>query len=331
MALKNYQYETLMRAYDQRQSMNAHLQAQRIEEVYEEIPEIVEIEHTISTISLQQAQKLLDGDNNALDTLKKDIHRLAERKKHLLTEHGFSEDYMEPVYTCPDCRDTGFIGNEKCHCFVQASIDLLYSQSNLHGVLEEENFNTFRLDYYSDTLTDAVTGLTSYQAITRAVEESKDFIRKFSYTYQNLLLYGSTGIGKTFLTHCIAKELLETSHSVLYFSAPQLFDALAENVFSRNEQMSSSLHEEIYQCDLLIIDDLGTEVVNTFVASQLFTCMDTRDLQQKATVISTNLSLHNIRDIYSERIFSRLSSKYKVIKLFGDDIRLIKKLNSYGN
>ncbi|MCI8372408.1 MAG: ATP-binding protein [Lachnospiraceae bacterium] len=329
MALKNHQYQALMRAYDLRQSMNAHLQSRRIDEVHKEIPEIAEIEHTISTISVASARRLLDGDRTALAELKLQLDELARRKRQLLADHGFPPDYIDSVYTCSDCKDTGYIGNEKCHCFVQASIDLLYFQSNMQGILETENFNTFRLDYYSETITDSITGLTSYQAITRAVEESKDFIRKFSLKYQNLLFYGSTGIGKTFLTHCIAKELLETSHSVLYFSAVQLFDALADTVFSKSEDRTDSIHEEIFNCDLLIIDDLGTEVVNNFVASQLFTCLDTRDSMQKATIISTNLSLQAIREIYSERIFSRLSSQYKIIKLFGDDIRLLKKLHSY--
>lgn len=325
MALKNHQYQALMRAYDQRRSTNAHIQRMRIDEVHAAVPEITEIEQSISSIAVAKAKQLLDDDANALSDLKKDLARLSARKKELLTSNGFPEDYMEPVYTCPDCQDTGYIGSEKCHCLVQASIDLLYSQSNLQGILEEENFNTFRLDYYSDKTTDPVTGLTSYQAVTRAVEQSKDFIRKFAYEYQNLLFYGNTGIGKTFLTHCIAKELLETSHSVLYFSAVFLFEELARSTFSRDAEQTDSIHESIYNCDLLIIDDLGTEIVNNFVSSQLFTCLDTRDSLRKPTIISTNLSLQAIRDVYSERIFSRLSSRYKIIKLFGADIRLQKK------
>lgn len=314
-----------MRAYDQRQSINARLQQEHIEEVYERLPEIRDIEQSISSLSVSKARRLLEGEDKALTELKKELATLSARKAQLLKAHGFAPDYMEPVYTCPDCKDTGFINQKKCHCFIQASIDLLYSQSNLTDILAEENFHTFRMDYYSDEVTDPVTGLTSLQAITRAVEESKDFIRKFSYEYQNLLFYGSTGIGKTFLTHCIAKELLEASHSVLYFSAVHLFEELARSTFSKTGDTVDSIHENIYSCDLLIIDDLGTEVVNTFVSSQLFTCMETRDSLKKPTIISTNLSLQAIRDVYSERIFSRLSSGYKIMKLFGSDIRLQKK------
>lgn len=328
MPLKNHQYQALMRQYDNRQLQNKHLHTLRLEEVYSQIPEIPEIDNQIAAISVEQAKKMLEGDKSAFHELKERLAGLSKRKLELLTCHGFEEDYLDPIYTCNDCKDTGFINNKKCHCFIQASIDLLYTQSNIREILEAENFNTFRMDYYSKTNKDPSSGLSSYEAVTRAVEISKSFIRKFSYEYQNLLINGSPGIGKTFLTNCIAKELLEASHSVLYFSAAQLFNTLAAITFSKNESADHSLYEDIYNCDLLIIDDLGTELTNSFVASQLFLCLNERHIRKKPTIISTNLSLEAIRDTYSERIASRLSLNYIFIKLFGNDIRIQKKLQN---
>lgn len=327
MALKNHQYQALMREYDKRQSYNMHLQQQRQNEIYAKISEYAQIERSVSSVSIAHAKRMLAGDTTAKETLKGQLMELSEKKRRLLAEHGYPADYLHPVYTCEDCKDTGYIDNEKCHCFIQASIDLLYSQSNLQGILEEENFNTFRLDYYSDEVTDSVTELTARQLILRAVEESKDFIRKFAYEYQNLFFYGKPGVGKTFLTHCIAKELLESTHSVLYFSSVHLFERMKEAVFQKTDTDTNSVLEDIYNCDLLIIDDLGTEALNSYVAPQLFSCLDARDERKMPTIISTNLNLQEIRDRYSERVFSRLSSRYKVIKLIGDDIRLVKKLN----
>ena len=152
----------------------------------------------------------------------------------------------------------------------------------------------------------------------------------FSSEFHNLLLYGDTGVGKTFLSHCIAKELIDASYSVIYFSAVQLFEHFAENTFGGKREERSDGLAPIYECDLLIIDDLGTELTNTFTASQLFACINERILRRKATIISTNLALDDIKSIYSERIFSRLSSSYTMLRLTGDDIRIQKKLLNLG-
>ena len=142
-------------------------------------------------------------------------------------------------------------------------------------------------------------------------------------------LYGSTGVGKTFLSHCIARELLKTAHCVLYFSAFDLFDKLAQNTFARKTETDPG-EDFIYDCDLLIIDDLGTELSNSFTTSQLFICLNERILRQKPTIISTNLALEDIKSIYSERTFSRISSNYTLLRLTGDDIRIQKKLLNLG-
>ena len=143
-----------------------------------------------------------------------------------------------------------------------------------------------------------------------AVKDSKKFIQEFDYKFSNLFFYGDTGVGKTFLSNCVAKELLDTGHSVIYFTAFQLFDIFAKNTFHRDtEEDIIASHQNVFDCDLLIIDDLGTEMPNSFTISQLFLCLNERILRRRSTIISTNLTLSQIAEIYSERTFSRISSK----------------------
>ena len=133
---------------------------------------------------------------------------------------------------------------------------------------------------------------------------------------------------KTFLTHCISKDLLESAHSVIYFSAFELFDLFSKTTFGRGDDIAElqQMHAYIFDCDLLIIDDLGTELTNSFVSSQLFLCINERLIRKKSTIISTNMPIDIFRDAYSERVFSRISSNYRMRKLIGDDIRIMKKL-----
>ena len=212
----------------------------------------------------------------------------------------------------------------------KAIIELLYNGSNLKGILEQENFHTFSLDYYSKSHIDPLTGRSARDAIETALRVCHHFIDTFSSEFHNILLYGDTGVGKTFLTHCIAKELMDHSYSVIYFSAAGLFDFLAKNTFGKRDEIDEDALSHICSCDLLIIVDLGTELANSFTVSQLFVILNERILRKEATIISTNLSLEDIKAIYSERIFSRISSSYSMLRLTGDDIRIQKKLLNLG-
>ena len=156
-----------------------------------------------------------------------------------------------------------------------------------------------------------------------AVYECQRFIDDFENKPKNLFLYGNTGVGKTFLSNCVAKDLLDSGHSVIYFTAFQLFDILSKGVFEKDSDAIAA-HQNIFDCDLLIIDDLGTELSNSFTTSQLFLCVNERILRHRSTIISTNLNLAQVADIYSERTLSRISDSYTIIKLFGDDIRIKK-------
>ena len=290
------------------------------------IPRLGEIDRELRSTAAKAMRIAFESNNTAaeIETLKQKNLALQAEKQKLLLQNGYPADYLSPIYTCPDCKDTGYMDGEKCHCLKQAIIDTIYTQSNVKNILERENFSVFSYDYYSDTQKDPKTGLTSLETAKRAVAECERFIADFGTTSQNLLFYGNTGVGKTFFTNCIAKELLEKSYSVIYFTAFQLFDILSKGVFEKDADAIAA-HQNIFDCDLLIIDDLGTELSNAFTVSQLFLCVNERILREKSTIISTNLNLVELRDLYSERTFSRISNNYNIIKLFGDDIRIQKR------
>lgn len=314
-----------MRVYEEKRAKSRDLANLHYEHACQKVPKLASIDASISSASLDQAKKLLAGDDTALASLKEEIRSLSDRRRRLLSDAGFPEDYLEQHFECPDCQDTGYVGTKKCHCFLKAIIDLFYTQSNLKGLLEQENFEHFNFDYYSSNYRDRLSGQNSRELATRAYQECMNFIHNFDTEHGNLLLFGNTGIGKTFLSHCIAKEVMDSLHSVLYLTASEFFDALLEKALTRNDE-SCLLYEQIHQCDLLIIDDLGTERNTDFVVSQLFVCLNDRILNRKSTIISTNLTLEEIKTNYTERTFSRISNHYKILRLAGDDIRIQKKL-----
>ena len=316
MPLTNSQYDTILRNYEDCQTKNRHLLSLRTTEVYEQVEGYWELEASVSSISVECGKRMLSGDESALSELKGRLHTLSEQKKQLLTSAGLPADYLDPIYDCPDCKDTGYINGEKCHCFKQQMISLLYEQSNIHEMLQTENFSHLSYEYYSGE---------DLAAFERAVNACRTFIAGFDKEYSNLFFYGTVGCGKSFLSGCVAKELIETGHSVIYFSAIGLFDFLSRYSFDyKNKENLYNTFEDLYNCDLVIIDDLGTEVTNNFVTSELFSCLNERHIRKKSTIISTNLSLGELRERYSDRIFSRITSNYKVCRLSGQDIRMHK-------
>lgn len=327
MALKNFQYNRILQQYDQRQMKSKHLLEQKLAKVYEAIPGYRALEEEMISQSIACAKSSLLEDTISMEAYTKNTKSILAQKKKLLAAHGFPADYLEPVYQCPDCKDTGYTGNDKCHCFKQAIVNILYEQANLGTILDTENFSSFKLDYYDNNKKDSAIGLTPYANMQRVLSECNSFVKSFETVYSNILLYGNTGVGKTFLANCIAKELLDKAHTVVYLTAFELFDILEKNKFSRSYDERTEMNDRfqyILNCDLLIIDDLGTELVNSFSASQVYLCINERHLNQKATIISTNLSLDDISSLYSERVFSRIISDYKLLKIIGDDIRLKK-------
>lgn len=325
MALNSTQLDAIMRQYSERRFRNQNILDQRRAEVYDQLPHLEELDSQISSISVGEARQRLSGRAPDPVSYASQLAELSAERGACLIAAGYPADYLDPIYDCTDCHDTGYIGPKKCHCFRKAVVDMLYVQTGIASILQRENFSTFSYGYYSDNYIDPVTGRSSLAAIKDTVRSCRAFTDTFDSEFRNLFLYGSTGTGKTFLSNCIAGELLDSSHSVIYMTSFRLFDILAKEKFLKDLD-STALSACIFDCDLLIIDDLGTELTNSFVSSELFLCVNERLLRERSTIISTNLSLENFAETYTERTFSRISSAYTLLKLFGDDIRIKKKL-----
>ena len=325
MGLNNSQYQAISREYEKRQKANREQLNLRYEQVTNKIPNYPHLEQEIAALSIESGKKYLIGELDSLDDYKIKLDQLSKEKVRLLASAGFPFDYLEPIYTCKDCEDTGYIHGHKCHCFKNATISLLYQQSNLNEALQRENFDAFSFDYYSTEYVDSKSNLNAKELAEDAVSRCKSFIEHFNSSFQNIYIYGNVGVGKTFLLNCIAKELLLREHSVLYFSASDFLDSLVTSAFNKHNQVASHLRELIYSCECLIIDDLGTEYSNSANESQLFTLINERLLQKKSVIISSNYSLQNLREKYEERITSRISGNYQILRLIGEDIRTHKK------
>lgn len=324
MGLKNYQYNAILRQYDDRQAISRALLAKRRAEVDAAVPAYRDLENRIIEGSIRCAERAFYEGQDTLDALRKENEQLSKQKQELLVSAGFPADYLTPTYHCPDCKDTGMIGEDHCHCFKQAVVDLLYRQSNLGDILKEENFSSFSFDYYGNTEKDNVTGMTPLQNMHRIYDTARSFVKHFDSEHSNLLFYGNSGLGKTFLSHCIAGELLGTAHTVLYLTAFQLFDILGKSMREEDATQAASA-EHILDCDLLIIDDLGTELSTAFTVSRFSQCINERYLSKRSTIISTNLSIQDLAVVYGERNFSRISSSYTLLRFYGEDIRLQKR------
>ena len=327
MGLSNEKFAQIRRIYDDRQRRSSRILQARTQEAEQRDPRLREIREQIASISISRALELLNGSTRASEDLHRQIDTLHRQKVQILSDLGYPEDYLDPVYECPVCRDTGYVGNEKCRCMKQLCIDLLYEQSHIHTQLETECFENFRLDYYDREDVHEILRASPYEMARNALEKCRTFSRDFGREGGNILLSGPVGTGKTFLTHCIAKEVLDQGYSVLYFSAGELMDRLGDIAF-RREDADPEEYDQILGCDLLIIDDLGTEFKNSFTVQRLFSLLNERLIREKSIVISTNLSMEDIEEQYTERTASRITSGYLILNMSGDDIRLKKRILS---
>lgn len=323
--------KNILNQYSQKKS-KAEFEAEvRKQELYKKYPELQEVDNKLTTLAISTAKSLINNnDKNLLDNLNKNIESLKEKKKSILKSLNLSEDYFLPHYECSICKDSGYITNpdystSMCSCLKQRLYDEQYNKSNMSN-LDIQNFNNFSDLLYSDKADENKyhTTLSPRENINLIKNICMEFIKNFDDKNQkNLLFTGNTGLGKTFLSSCIANELIKAGKNVLYQTSPVMLDSIIDYRFGKNKD--SNILDSILNVDLLIIDDLGTECINNMKFTELFNIINSRILSNNTkTLISTNLSVNELLKNYDERIFSRFAGNYNICKFFGDDIRLQK-------
>ncbi len=329
MALSNSQHNRISAVYDERFYKRQHLLNKRLQEVYSAIPRYKELDDMIASLNVTKGKLLLFGDNDKAKEIDVRITDARNQKTNLLCEHGFGVHFLEIPYECDNCKDTGYVNDTPCSCFNKIASTMFCKETMSIEGYSNHSFENFNYDLYSATTIDSGLKITHYDNAKACVKKARQFVAEFSQEYKqrerkNLFIYGVTGVGKTYLSNCIAKELIEAGHKVMYISAPAMFELMSDYAYNKspdNTEIRVKLNK-IKNDDLLILDDLGTELGNTFTSSQLYTLLNERLTKGLSTVITSNISIKELKDKYDERIYSRIVGEYSLIKLIGDDLRL---------
>lgn len=300
----------------------------RIAKIHSEHPRLLEIDKEINILGSKNIVNIMKDPKNTKkynEKLKKDLEKLSvERKKYIL-ENNIDENYKIPDYKCKKCQDRAILKNgNMCSCYNQRLIDELYNISNMGEVLKNQKFENFSFDYYSEEIPKNKKK-SPKDNMKSAFEASKKFCTDEKDKRRNLLFYGQVGQGKTFLSSAIARELLKKGEEVMYIRAPKLFNYYEDYKFGRLQD--KDFLNRIYNCDLLIIDDLGTENNNKMSLSFLYDLIDERISRKNSIIINTNHTMSELSTNYTKRFTSRLAENFIIYEFYGEDIRIQKIKN----
>ena len=324
----------LLLEYDQKKRKAELDLEKRKQELYEKVPRLQEIEDSLNTFAIATAKNILNGNTTSFNELNLKVENLKKEKEKILQENNIPKEFLEPYYECKICKDTGYIQTQNsasamCPCLKQKLLDISYNKSNISN-LSKENFETFNPNIFSDSinLEKYRLNISPRNNIINIKSKCIDFVNNFDNPdTKNLLFTGNTGLGKTFMSNCIANELIKNGKNVLYQTAPVLLETVIDKKMNKYKTSNQDdFYKNVLESDLLIIDDLGTECLNSMKLSELFTILNTRLLNLSnhvtKTIISTNLNINNIFKNYEERIGSRIAGFYDIYYFFGDDLRL---------
>lgn len=323
-------YDSAWRELEQRALQAKNRERARREEIRRSIPEIGRIERELASTAAEVTRAVIGAPQNAKPRIAELRERnldLQETRRALLLQHGYPADYLEEQFECPQCRDKGYTGSRMCGC-LQALLRRVASTclSEVSGA-EQYSFQSFSLDYYPSLPADKC-GVAPRQRMGQILDFCRQYASGFSRESESLLLLGKTGLGKTHLSLAVAGSVTEAGFGVVYTPVQKLMDRLESEKFSRASPERGNYvnrMEQVLSCDLLVMDDLGTEFFTQFTGSVLYNIINTRLMERRPTIISTNLELPQIEEKYSQRMISRLVCSYKVLKFYGKDIRFLKK------
>jgi DNA replication protein DnaC len=322
--MSDYLIREILDDYARVRAENQRALRQRRAELYENLPALQAIDAQMGRIGREISEAILQEPQNTaalMQELKATLNALKSEKAVLLTDHGIPPAYLEPTFRCEKCQDTGYLNdNTRCTCLNQRLISAAYKMSNVERQLEKQNFNHFDLMVFSAEILPKER-LTQRENMKMMLAESEDFVQSFP-NGKNLFMYGTSGLGKTFLCNCIAKDLIDRGYTVIYQTPFSIIQLLERRAFTdRNNPLVQMAYDQLFTVDLLIIDDLGTENPNSFTIGEFYNIINARILAEKSTILSTNIKLSEIRALYNDRIDSRIKGHYELMKFFGPDVR----------
>lgn len=315
-----------MKEYEKTRDLKAKELEYRKEMVYEHVPRIRTLEEKLAITGIKASRLILSNPSEAkrlLAELKHETNSLQKEKAFLLTENNMPLSFLDVEYECEQCKDKGFLeGGAKCRCFMQKIVDHTYEMSNISSILSRDNFENFNMDLFDKNIV-ASEEISPFDNMKNILSSAEGFVHNFKKKETaNLLLYGTTGLGKTYLCSCIAKALIEKGNLVVYQTSFQITEIMESYKFGKKvDAITRNKYNLLFESDLLIIDDLGTEMTNTFTSVEFFNVINTRLMQGKKMVISTNLLPSQITNVYGERIASRVLSGFEPLKFIGSDLR----------
>ncbi len=321
-----YSAEVLQRARDRLAQAKADRDSENqrhLAEAYKRVPRIKEIDLQLRRTMAQAAQAVFSSGGDVMAAMEqaKEANLSLQRERAMLVDTYFEEGYLDDSPICDRCGGSGYVGSTMCECLAELCRQEQKKELTLLAG-GKENFSQFRLDYYSDTY-DPKFGASPRAIMERNFRTCRSYAATFSENTGNLLFVGGTGLGKTFLSACIARTVADRGYSVCYETASHLFNKLERVKFSGDEAARKDT-ERYVNCDLLIIDDLGTEMPGQFVTAALYSLLNDRLLEGKPMVISTNLNVDEVSRRYSPQIASRLHGSFTRLTFVGDDIRVMK-------
>ncbi|MBQ5399532.1 MAG: ATP-binding protein [Ruminococcus sp.] len=315
----------------QERKLNAERDADyRRQRIFSQLPEARSLERQIASCGIRAGRAVLRGGNvkEELLKLKEESLRLQSEYEKLLSENGFSVSDTEPKYYCSKCSDTGYLElenrTELCSCLKNAMVEIACRELNKKSPLSLCTFEDFKLDYYSKEKTDGYPR-SPYEQLSMIYKKCKAYADSFSADSKSLLMMGRTGLGKTHLSLAIANEVIKKGCGVIYASAPTIVSQIEKEHFGKIKTDEESVEDTLLNCDLLIIDDLGTEFNNKFTTPAIYNIFNSRITAGKPVIVSTNLKISELNEIYSDRFVSRIIGEAERLDFFGSDIRVIKR------
>jgi len=322
----SYSKSTLSKAaqiLESRKNKAQRIQMARNLEITEKIPMISKYEAQLSETGLAVVKAIGMGNDakEYIEQLSQLNLSVQESIKKLLKENGYPENYLDTPYTCPKCRDTGFVGGYVCECRKELLKELAKKELASVSQSDKCSFDNFALDYYREAV-DSELGISPRKRMNDILEYCKCYAEDFDNESESLYMHGSTGLGKTHLSLAIANVVAEKGYNVIYDTAQNILSSLEREKFSYSN--SGEREKEILDCDLLIIDDLGSEFSTQFTVAAVYNIVNTRINRSKPVIISTNLTGNELEAKYSQRVTSRIIGNYVSLRFVGDDIRQLK-------